>query len=133
MSRTPQPSDVGRQELRRKSRKHIDFQHDGHIDFKFNDKVKMDPKASSILDKDVKFIKNASESGGGSSQIIEAEILHLRNLGTDGKSIRHYRDSKDILFKHDADDEAQYSIREPQQSNIKNYVQVGKDYLTPNK
>lgn len=109
--RTPQQSDVGHHELKRKSRKHIDFQHEGHIDFKFIDKVKLDGKASSIINQDVKFIKNASESAGGSSQI-EAEIIHLRNLGTDGKSIRHYRDPKDILFKHDADDEARYSIKE---------------------
>jgi hypothetical protein len=33
-------------------------------------------------------------------------------LGTDGKSIRNYRDIKDIRFKHDADDEAKYSIRD---------------------
>lgn len=58
----------------------------------------------------------------------------MRNLGTDGKSIRSYRDIKDIKFKHDADDEVQYSIKEgTEQSHIRNLVTVGQNYLTPNK
>jgi hypothetical protein len=94
----------------------MEFQHDGHIDFKFIDKVKVDGKASSIIENDMnKFIKNASESGD--SNQIEAELIHLRHLGTDGKSIRSFRNIKDVKFKHDADDEAKYSIREvPEQS-----------------
>lgn len=65
MDRTPQGSNVERHELRRKSRKHIDFQHDGHIDFKFIDTVKLTGK-SEIGESAVKFIKNASESAGDS-------------------------------------------------------------------
>lgn len=45
MSRTPQASKLEHHEFKRKSRKHIDFQHDGHIDFKFIDTVKMKEKS----------------------------------------------------------------------------------------
>jgi hypothetical protein len=48
--------------------------------------------------------------------------------------VRSFRDIKDIHFKHDADDEARYSIKEAE-SNIKNYVEVGQRnaMMTPNK
>jgi hypothetical protein len=36
-----QQSNIERHEFKRKSRKHIDFQHDGHIDFKFIENVKI--------------------------------------------------------------------------------------------
>ncbi len=65
MQRTPQASNLEHHELRRKSRKHIDFQHEGHIDFKFIDTVKLTEK-SDIGQSGVKFIKNASESAGDS-------------------------------------------------------------------
>lgn len=57
-----------RSELRRKSRKHIDFQHEGHIDFKFIETAKLDGK-SKISEKDVKFIKNPTSSMGDSDHI----------------------------------------------------------------
>lgn len=109
--RTPQHSEVSRKQFKRSARKPFEFQHDGHIDFKFIDTVKLDEKVSSIVENDVKFIKNASQSGGDSKHI-EAELIHLQHLGTDGKSIRNYRSKKDVLFKHDADDEVHYSIRQ---------------------
>lgn len=84
-------------ELRRKSRKHIDFQHQGHIDFKFIETVKLDGK-SNIGDKDVKFIRNPTSSMGDSDHI-QAEIQHLQTLGYDGKAVRNFRDKKDIHFK----------------------------------
>jgi DUF1365 family protein len=58
----------------------------------------------------------------------------LKRLGSDGKSVRSFRDIKNIHFKHDADDEAKYSVKEVE-SHIKNYVEVGQRHamLTPNK
>ena len=89
----------------------------------------------SVSAQDVKFIKNATESGGDEKHI-EAELIHLRKLGSDGKSIHSYRDIKDIKFKHDADDEARYSIREVDEERYpRNLVEVSQRYknLTPNK
>lgn len=97
---SPQKSD--RSELKRKSRKRIDFQHDGHIDFKYINTVKPDDM-KSVSAQEVKFIKNPTELGGEEKNI-QAEIIHLKKLGSDGKSIRSFRDIHNIKFKHDADD-----------------------------
>lgn len=77
-------------ELRRKSRKHLDFQHDGHIDFKFIENVNADKKS---LKNGVHYIKNPTSSGGDSDHI-DGEIIHLQHLGEDGKSVRNFFDRK---------------------------------------
>lgn len=57
----------------------------------------------SVSAQEVKFIKNPTESGGEEKNI-QAELIHLKKLGSDGKSVRSFRDIHNIKFKHDADD-----------------------------
>lgn len=87
-----------------------------------------------MKENDIRYIKNPTESGGDEKHI-EAEIIHLKRLGSDGKSVRSFREIKDIHFKHDADDEVKYSVKEIEESHIKNYVEVGtrNASMTPNK
>lgn len=96
--------------------------------------MKVEGPKSTVNENDIRYIKNPTESGGDSRHI-QAEIIHLKKLGSDGKSVHSYREIKDIRFKHDADDEARYSIKEVEESHIKNYVEVGQRYanMTPNK
>ena len=81
------------EELRRKSRRHHDFIHDGHVDFKFIHGV--DVKES---EKGSKYIKQGSEA---SDPHVEAERDHLSKMDGDAKSVRSFRDRKELL--HDED------------------------------
>ena len=58
----------------------------------------------------------------------------MRKLSSDGKSVRSFREIKQIHFKHDAHDEAKYSVKD-EEGPIKNYVEIGQrhEMLTPNK
>jgi hypothetical protein len=70
------PSKAERHKLERKQQKHHEFQHDGHVDFKFIENVNAKDKN---LGNKIKYIKNPTSSAGDSDHI-EAEMQHLRHL-----------------------------------------------------
>jgi len=87
----------GVHKIRRKSRKHFDFQHDDKIDFHFIHDVNADARSKKSLEKEgVHYIKNPTESGGDLRHIQE-EIKHLSGLGTDGHIQRIFKDRHELL------------------------------------
>lgn len=91
----------GRHRLQRKTQKHFEFQHEGHVDFHFTKNIEIDKKSKKSLDKGVHFIKNATESGGDEEHI-EEEMKHLAEMGGDGHISRSFKDKHSLIQKEEA-------------------------------